>query len=187
MARDKTDKTDLTPVATLATTATRAVNEWGIPDWRDARAYGDVKRWTLDRWRWEFYRRRDDLRAYFDERAEATYQFWSGFADRSYMPLADLKPDQPGFCVSVHPAHMNAFGYTELPNPRIGEQPDSAMWTIEFLRKGDIHMGVRAGHVGYRGSIGEHLASAGVKLSEKQMLYLGKGSSEKPAVSGVIW
>lgn len=36
--------------------------EWGLPDWRDAASYGEVKEWTFMRWRWEFYRRRDDLR-----------------------------------------------------------------------------------------------------------------------------
>jgi len=63
MARDKTDRTDKTPPATR-----------GTPDWRDAAAYGDVKRWTLGRWRWEFSRRRHDVRALFDERAEPQYE-----------------------------------------------------------------------------------------------------------------
>jgi hypothetical protein len=66
MARDKTDKTDRRPVATLATSATR-----GIPDWRDESAYAECKTWDLDRWRWEFLRRRADYRADFEAAAQA--------------------------------------------------------------------------------------------------------------------
>jgi hypothetical protein len=28
-------------------------NEWGIPDWRNADAYGDWRSWSDARWRWE--------------------------------------------------------------------------------------------------------------------------------------
>lgn len=62
MARDKSDKTDKTPAATFATFATRGANEWGIPDWRNAATYGDVGRWTLVRWKWEFTRRNVEFR-----------------------------------------------------------------------------------------------------------------------------
>jgi hypothetical protein len=51
MARDKTDTT---PGATSAT--------WGLPDWRDAVAYSNYSEWDLDRWHWEFLRRRNDYR-----------------------------------------------------------------------------------------------------------------------------
>lgn len=66
MAPDKTDKTDKSPAAT------RATNEWGIPGWGDASSYADCESWDLDRWRWEFLRRRQDYRddylaAYRDE------------------------------------------------------------------------------------------------------------------------
>lgn len=30
-----------------------AANDWGIPDWRDARAYGADKNWDENRWRCE--------------------------------------------------------------------------------------------------------------------------------------
>ena len=63
MARDKADKTDKSPPATSATPATRGANEWGIPDWRDASGYAHCESWDLDRWRWEFLRRREDYRA----------------------------------------------------------------------------------------------------------------------------
>jgi len=44
MARQHLTKAD-SPAATTAT--------WGIPDWRDAAAYGDTTRWDFNRWRWE--------------------------------------------------------------------------------------------------------------------------------------
>ena len=49
------------------------MNEWGIPDWRDAQAYGDTSKWTIYRWRWEFYRRRSDLRECFDAHPTLDY------------------------------------------------------------------------------------------------------------------
>ena len=65
MAPDKTDKTDK-PVATTATSAT-----WGTPDWRDALAYVEGAGWDLDRWQWEFLRRRDDYHDDFALAAES--------------------------------------------------------------------------------------------------------------------
>lgn len=96
------------------------MNEWGTPDWRDAAAYGDVKRWRFDRWRWEFYRRRDDLRACFDS-------------------LKDKYPelhDEPSFAVILSPQDCAKFGYSSLPNPRIGAHPIGLIKTYQ-------HDGVR--------------------------------------------
>lgn len=42
-----------------------AVNEWGVPDWQCAEGYGRTVDWSLDRWRWEFTRRREDYRSDF--------------------------------------------------------------------------------------------------------------------------
>jgi hypothetical protein len=58
MARDKTDKTDKSPDAIL--------ERWGIPDWRYADPYLNMAAWDMDRWRWEFLRRRADYRADFE-------------------------------------------------------------------------------------------------------------------------
>lgn len=103
------------------------MNDWGTPDWQDAAAYGDVTGWTFNRWRWEFYRRRDDLREYFDAHAEKTYQHWQKFAGKPGFPAAHLRPHEPGFCAMVSEEALNAFSYPALPNPRIGEQP---VWAI---------------------------------------------------------
>ncbi|MGQ5702178.1 hypothetical protein ACUJ46_09030 [Sandaracinobacteroides sp. A072] len=99
------------------------MNEWGTPDWRDAAAYGDVKRWRFDRWRWEFYRRRDDLRAYFDAHVEETLQRRQRYAGKDGFTVAHLRPNEPGFTLDAALEAGAQFGYSSLPNPRIGAQP----------------------------------------------------------------
>lgn len=91
------------------------MNEWGIPDWRNPTAYGDVGAWTMERWRWEFFRRRDDLRAAFDDALAGDDP--ETFSDRTGHPGAD----SPGFAVRI--SNPERFGYLRLPNPRIGNQP----------------------------------------------------------------
>jgi hypothetical protein len=98
------------------------MNAWGIPDWQDAAAYGDVTGWTFNRWRWEFYRRRDDLRECFDAHAEETYHHWQKFAGKPGFPAAHLRPHEPGFAAIVGEENVARFGYANLPNPRIGHQ-----------------------------------------------------------------
>jgi hypothetical protein len=51
------------------------MTDWGIPDWHDPRAYGDTKRWSEHRWRWEFTRRREDCRADFLAHKDETVRF----------------------------------------------------------------------------------------------------------------
>jgi hypothetical protein len=148
------------------------MNDWGLPDWRDPAGYGDVKRWTLNRWRWEFYRRRDDLRAYFDARAEETYLHWQQYAGKPGFPVAHLRTDEPGFCVIVDVEARKRFGYSGLPNPRIGAQPASAISTWEHDGAGSIIDGNRTGHNGFRGTFGDLLAMARLKLTEEQLIFL---------------
>jgi hypothetical protein len=114
-------RNDTRPPATSATPATRAADEWGLPDWRDPEAYGDVKRWTFNRWRWEFYRRRDDLRAYFDAHADES---WRRGSVRRTVEGDPLRPDEPGFKTLHSPEALERFGYASVPNPRIGDQPE---------------------------------------------------------------
>ena len=96
---DKTDKTDKTPAA---------VNEWGIPDWRDPAAYGDVSRWTIDQWRWEFFRRRPDLREWFDTVAKAEPDLYSRYPNKLFTTEYGI---------------IRRFGYAGIPNPRISSLP----------------------------------------------------------------
>lgn len=108
------------------------LNEWGIPDWRDKEAYGDVKGWTLDRWRWEFFRRREDLRSFFDERAETTYRSNQALLNHPTILcycFAGL-PSEPGFAVGGDNCGK-LFGYICVPNPRIGSQPAGILKPME--------------------------------------------------------
>lgn len=107
------------------------MNEWGLPDWLDSSTYGDTARWDMDRWRWEFYRRRKDLRAFFD--------LWA--SDPRNQKLSSnqgLNPFDPGFRAlsgPEGPSSVHLFGYFGLPNPRIGDQPKHVIIPSEsFLR-----------------------------------------------------
>ena len=148
--------------------------EWGLPDWRDPAAYGDVKRWGFDRWRWEFYRRREDLRAYFDARAEETYQHWKQYAGEPGFPAAHLQPHEPGFCATVDVEARKRFGYSGIPNPRIGEQPSDLIRPYDHGGVGNYITGDQAGYKGFRGTIGEILEQAGVALNEEQAFILNR-------------
>ncbi|MGO4916551.1 hypothetical protein [Pseudogemmobacter sp. W21_MBD1_M6] len=130
MARDKTDKTDKTPVA---------LNEWGVPDWRDEEAYGETSGWTLDRWRWEFFRRREDLRKCFDDHAEAEYQSNQRLLNDPTILINCFggKPSEPGFTVSVVNSRKH-FDYVSIPNPRIGCQPAGILKPWKSYRTGNV-------------------------------------------------
>lgn len=101
------------------------MNEWGIPDWRDPLAYGEVSKWSVNRWRWEFYRRREDLRAFFDENAEFIHRMMS----KIIRPPDLDTPDSIDFSVPVgrFSDELRRFGYYWIPNPRFGNQPE---WSI---------------------------------------------------------
>lgn len=144
------------------------MNEWGIPDWRDPAAYGDVKRWTFNRWRWEFYRRRDDLRACFDARADETYRINLQKVGFDWAPVAHLRPDEPGFCAIVDVETRARFGYSGLPNPRIGEQWEDRLNTFENDGTLKTVDGGFSGRDGAADTIGERLKDAGVTLTEAQ-------------------
>lgn len=117
------------------------MNEWGVPDWRDATNYGDTKSWDSDRWRWEFVRRRADVREAFDETCEETYSqdiLWDELDDGG----EPLKPIEPGFTSGCELALE--LGYHGLPNPRIGDQPDFALWCRN--RDGSIWLSFKDAH-----------------------------------------
>lgn len=114
------------------------IKEWGIPDWREPQAYGDTSQWGLMRWRWEFYRRRDDLRAYFDANAESTFRryctTYGALPDGSNATWPDgktgniLRPDEPGFTADCDLQTAQYYGYVSIPNPRISDQPDRVIF-----------------------------------------------------------
>jgi hypothetical protein len=147
MGQDKTDKTDKSPDAK---TVTPAVTEWGIPDWRDAAAYGDVKQWGFMRWRWEFSRRRDDLRAAFGGRAQETYEHYLKLHENPlYGPGRTLRPDEPGFTAQLFHDEAQKFGYVGLPNPRISEQPSHVIFsTLDYPGNNRMMIGKGARYPG---------------------------------------
>jgi len=100
------------------------MNEWGIPDWRDASNYGNVTRWSMNRWRWEFLRRRDDLREFFDRWAEISFK-------ENLEVNGGYHPTAPGFLAfgkgEDAEVAIKKFGYDGVPNPRFGFQPALAI------------------------------------------------------------
>ena len=108
---------------------------WGIPDWLDPASYGDTSQWNRNRWRWEFVRRRDDIRADFDAKAAAVYAEKLAL----YAELPDhfcfqppRRPDEPGFWVSTR---LIGGTLQKLPNPRIGDQPFYAIGFTDWPEK----------------------------------------------------
>jgi len=97
--------------------------EWGLPDWLDARDYGDTRRWTEGRWRWEFTRRREDFRADFDVGAECTEKHYRALYTKMFGPAARvLTRHDPGFHSATSVEQVCKYG-TALFNPRIADQP----------------------------------------------------------------
>lgn len=112
--------------ATTATSAASKENEWGIPDWRDLHAYNETD-WSDYRWRWEFYRRRSDLREYFDQNAELTYERDLELIRQGAVIGPLRRPYEPGFCATGSEYATLRFGYIGVPNPRIGAQTEGAI------------------------------------------------------------
>lgn len=106
------------------------MDEWGIPDWLDLPSYGAVADWSRNRWRWEFVRRRDDVRAAFDEQALNSYRHQQQFAGKEGFPIAHLRTDEPGF-TAMHPL-ARSIGLPRLPNPRIGDQARQAIAFMDW-------------------------------------------------------
>lgn len=135
MARSKKDKTS---VATSATSATQAVNESGIPDWRDPAAYGDTSQWSFNRWRWEFYRRRDDIRSYYDANIEDQTKNFPG--------LIKFDPDEFPKAVFVEKYKQMELGYISFPDPRTGDHPNFCINQfakenhVRFLKKEQVKL-----------------------------------------------
>jgi hypothetical protein len=148
--------------------------DWGLPDWKDATKYARFDHWDFYRWRWEFFRRRSDLRTYFDARSEETYQRYKNLNDKPFP-----EPNEPGFCAIVDVDARNEFGYSALPNPRIGDQPFETLWTWTGDGAGNIIHGDWEG-----GSVGELLDAIGLQLSDEQAFILAGSRTHKRAIVG---
>lgn len=150
--------------------------EWGIPDWRNPASYGDVGKWGINRWRWEFYRRRNDLRLYFDERAERAFQMKKEKVQRfpgRYAGTRIARPDELGFVVEVDFEDWSKIGYTHLPNPRFGEQPN-----LDMFPTGKDTLSYRWIDPAYTNTVADLLDFAGVELTPQQDFKLGSALSD---------
>lgn len=111
-----------------------AAAEWGLPNWLDARDYGDTKSWGQSRWRWEFTRRRADFREDFDKIRNYTTEHYRGVYSGEWArkagidPSQLLAPDDPGFAGVTTTDQVVKYGCS-LFNPRISEQE---MWRLSF-------------------------------------------------------
>jgi hypothetical protein len=143
--------------------AAPALNEWGISDWRDPSSYGDTKGWSNNRWRWEFYRRRHDVRHVFDQFAPGSLQIQHRQADLFGDP-APSEISEPGFSIELDRRLSLEFGYPRLPNPRIGDQPKHAITTI----RGDAVKGDGAVRMPAVQTLQDVLRIANIHLTDEQ-------------------
>lgn len=128
MARDKTDP---------APDATLAVNEWGLPDWRDPTSYGNVKNRKLVRWRWEFVRREPKYRSAALEffsivearavAAQAVRHMETPEARKRHSDLADMQ-------AKAYTTLWKKWAYCEVLDPRISEYPDDKLKVLYYDR-----------------------------------------------------
>jgi hypothetical protein len=159
------------------------MSDWGIPDWLDPVSYGAPNRWPRNRWRWEFVRRRDDVRAAFDEQAESCHRHWSQFAGKEGFPVAHLRPDEPGF-TAMHPLALT-LGLPRLPNPRISDQPWSVIAFQDWEDSVMMHVseyppdGFKRIDFDLSKPIEPQLAFAKVVLKEEQALEHGKAIQKR--------
>ncbi|QFT62069.1 hypothetical protein [Roseivivax sp. THAF30] len=102
------------------------MNDWGIPDWTDPLAYGDTEGWHLWRWRWEFYRRREDLRKDYMENLEQAYRNDLWLRDKlkdTKIIFGQVKElGDRSFKVPA-PGCDEKYGYPALPHPAYGDHP----------------------------------------------------------------
>jgi hypothetical protein len=134
------------------------INKWGLPDWHNANSYGDAGNWSMIRWQWEFARRREDIREYFDKHALHQHQervkIQMGVLEAgSKEPWHQgrlLEPHEPDFVVTVDFEKSFVFGYMFLPNPRIAEHTVSPTRSV-FLVSSSIESGDGERHKFLRG------------------------------------
>jgi hypothetical protein len=118
------------------------MTDWGIPDGRDVNAYGDWERWSDDRWRWEFTRRRADCREDFEAHKGETVAWHERIVARLFERFEHSpdaiqrvrlrRADEPGFTAQV-PCCYEKYGLDSLPSPAIGDQPSEV---ILFRKRG---------------------------------------------------
>lgn len=99
------------------------MTDWGLPDWRDPSSYGETSSWSDLRWRWEFLRRRDDLRRDFDRYAPDVAALRN--ADFEELGLTELSDQMASPTFTTAPFGGQHYGYEGIPNPRISALTDA--------------------------------------------------------------
>src|SRR5947199_8864013 len=110
--------------------------DWGSPNRLHQCAYGNTKRWSEDRWRWKFIRRREDCREDFLAHKDGTVRFYEEVYAKMQYPGRILRPNEPGFVARV-PGCYERYRLANLPNPAIGDQPS---YIIIFRKRGPLLM-----------------------------------------------
>ena len=109
--------------------------DWGVPDWSDEGAYEALQDLDNSHWRWEFLRRRQDVREDWLENAETTYEVnlkrTCDPEDPIYQATV-FELDSPRFRADV-PNCLLKYNLAGLPNPAISK-PYCLMFreTIDF-------------------------------------------------------
>ena len=100
------------------------MTDWGLPDWRDASAYGDTRLRKLVRWRWEFVRRKPEYRsealAFFgilEARDEAAKAFQHSKTPESRERFSEIS-DRQAHALS---AFWRKWAYCQVFDPRIAD------------------------------------------------------------------
>lgn len=106
---------------------------WGCPPWTDPIAFSDCGHWNENRWRWEFLRRKQEVRTTFFCLA---LDYW-----RKRYPGTPI-PDQPQLNSEIREwrFHLTAplvasTGITPLPNPAFSH---AKIWLDEKVPKPDL-------------------------------------------------
>lgn len=84
-------------------------SHWGIPDWREPGDYGPTDTWDLDRWRWEFTRRRPDYRRDFIAAQETVSNPRAAISSQG---------SQPG---AIPHSGAGKYGLLAFFDPKLGE------------------------------------------------------------------
>ena len=75
-------------------------NEWGVPDWRDDKAYPKLGDFSDRLWRWEFIRRMPDYRDAWDKASKVEYEIACRMAEKAGRDKTKiLQPDDLFFVV----------------------------------------------------------------------------------------
>ena len=127
--------------------------KYGIPDWRDGKAYPSSL--SDGWWRWEFLRRTEDYRMDWERWKPETITWLQGEASNRFTKAWFWKnnhgvdPKGPYFC-ALMPGSLEKYGLNGLPNPAICEPENIGFYPPvppDHLTPGAITFGNGRPHV----------------------------------------